>query len=406
MGYNLPISQILGLGEEVRVQNPKLQKTRGESPRWYIRPYVDRLSETGERTSQQERIYLGSCEEMAKRPAITEKNRVMATINRSQYVVQAQINFGAFLDEYERDHVNDQHLAVSTQGKYRSHLKNHIRPAFEKMIMAEVTTREIDRFLKAKAKAGISSATRTDLRNILCGIFTQADKWGYWKEKNPALNSTVGRHRPVREQRKLTIQQTRKLLGGLVQEVRLICEAGLYCTLRISEVLGLRWKHIDFAKGLILVRERYYRGDSDEVKTARSNRDVVMGDLSNDLKAKYPGIGHEEEFVFSVPTHVGDWKTPGVCRDDRDINQHFLRPVAVDLGLYWVGFGFHAFRREAVTEHSQSMGSSQAQRMAGHAKADMTQHYTMADTAAQKKSVRALQKKVRGGKVVEMQKVG
>src|SRR5260370_28074952 len=101
-GYNPSIAQILGIREEVRIQNPTVQQTEGASPRWYIRPYVDRLSPTGERSAEQERIYLGSCKEVSKRDAIREKNRVMATINRSQYVVQAQINFGALLDEDEK----------------------------------------------------------------------------------------------------------------------------------------------------------------------------------------------------------------------------------------------------------------------------------------------------------------
>lgn len=401
--YNLSVAQLLGLGEEVRVQNPKIQTTAGASPRWYIRPYVDRLGPSGERHAEQERIYLGSCAEMKKREAIAEKNRIMATINRSQYVVQAQINFGAFLDEYEKKYVrSEQNLSASTQGKYLSHLKNHIRPAFGSMVMAQVTTREIDAFLTIKAKAGLSSATRTDLRNLLCGIFTRASKWGYWKEKNPALDAVVGRHRPVREQRKLTIAQTQKLLEALPLEVRLICEIALYCTLRVSEVLGLQWRHIDFAKGLILVRQRFYRGDLDVLKSQKAIRDVPMGDLAGDLAAKFPGVDRLNEFVFSVPTHVRE-KRPRQSRDDRDINQHFLRKAAVAQGIYWEGFGFHSFRREAVTEHGQNMNSQQVQNMAGHAKADMSQHYTLADRDVQERAVLLLQGKVRGN-VVEMRK--
>jgi len=33
--------------------------------------------------------------------------------------------------------------------------------------------------------------------------------------------------------------------------------------------------------------------------------------------------------------------------------QHFLRPAAEKLGLYHPGFGFHSFRREAVTALAQ-----------------------------------------------------
>ena len=91
-----------------------------------------------------------------------------------------------------------------------------------------------------------------------------------------------------------------------------------------------------------------------------------MGDLDVRLAGMYPGVGHEDEFVFSVRTHEGHYKTARAGPDDRAINQHFLRPAAKAKGVYYVGFGFHAFRREAVTAHAASIGGLQAQRMAGH----------------------------------------
>src|SRR5579862_2004647 len=96
------------------------------------------------------------------------------------------------------------------------------------------------------------------------------------------------------------------------------------------------------------------------------------------------------------------WRRKTCSRSNRDPNQHFLRPAAIALGIYRQGFGFHAFRREAVTEHGRTMGSLQTQRMAGHATADMTQHYTLADFEAQERSVLALQARVRGEKVVSI----
>lgn len=375
----------------MRTQNPEIGVSKGG--RYVIRPYVDRLV-NGEITRVQERIYLKAT---SKRDAIREKNEIMATINHSKYVVQSQINFGEFLDHYLAEYVEKpENLASSTRLKYICQIKNHIRPAFANLQIALVTTKRMDAWLGDKARAGLSWATRMDLRNLMCGIFTQARKWGYWQELNPAMDVTVGRERATREHVKLTIQETRALLDELPDDVRRICEVALYCTLRISEVLGLTWKHIDLKAGVIHVRQRWYRGDLDVVKTRKARRDVAMGSLAADLAKMYPGEEKEEEFVFSVRTHLGVWKTPAVCRDDRDINQHFLRPAAVKLGIYRLGFGFHAFRREAVTEHGRVIGIAQAQRMAGHSKADMTQEYTLSDLKAQKRSVKVLQKKVRG----------
>ena len=105
--------------------------------------------------------------------------------------------------------------------------------------------RLVERSGKQKLIAGLSWNTRTDLRNILSGIFTKAIEWGVWKGENPVADVSVGRKKTACPHRKLTIDDTRKLLDALPGDVRLICEVALYCALRISEVLGVQWKHID-----------------------------------------------------------------------------------------------------------------------------------------------------------------
>jgi len=385
------IARLLGVGMAARTQNPSLRKTGTENPQWYIRPYVDKLQPDGSLKGLQERVYLGSCAEMTKRQARTEASRAMARINNRTAVVQAQIPFGEFLNEYTRSFIlKPDNLSVSTQGRYLSFIKNHVRPAFGELLMAEVTTRRIDEWLIAKANAKMAWASRASLRNFLCGVFTQATKWGCWRERNPAMDVYVGKQRGVREKRKLTDGQTRALLAALPGDVRLICMVALFCTLRISEVLGLQWKHIDWERGVLMVRQRFYRGDLDVPKTRKAKRDVPLGELIKNLRAVWPGPGHDDDFVFSVKT------VRGVCRDDRDINHYFLRKQAKALGIYWIGFGFHAFRREAITAISAAAGVGQAMNAAGHSKSDMSQEYTLVDLSAQERAIRAFQMRILG----------
>jgi integrase len=294
---------------------------------------------------------------------------------------------GRFLDEYQSLHVD--RLASSTREKYRNHLKNHIRPAFEKLMLCDMQPLLVQRWLDAKGedapdKPGLSWATRTDLRNILSSVFTKAIEWGRWKDGNPIERVHAGRKRAVREQRKLTDEQTRRLLAALPEDVRLACCVGLFCTLRVSEILGLQEKHLDFERGLILVRQRFYRGDIDEPKNP----------LSADLRATCKG--EPERFVFQIHTEPEWGRKSSLCRDDRDINQHFIRKAAKALGFYWQGFGWHALRREAVTAMNSALGVSQAMRMAGHSTADMSLAYTLSDRTAQDEAVRARQETILG----------
>jgi hypothetical protein len=102
---NRSIALLLGIGNEMRTQNPKVHETAGANPRWYIRPYVDRLKPDGSMDRVRERVYLGSCADLTKRQARTEATRAMSTLNDRKYVIQAQIPFGEFLDEYTRNFV-------------------------------------------------------------------------------------------------------------------------------------------------------------------------------------------------------------------------------------------------------------------------------------------------------------
>ena len=77
----------------VRVQDPEILVTKGKHPQYSIRPFIDTFDQFGEPAKKQMRIYLGRVSEVTKRDAIKKKNEVMAKINRSQIVLQAQIPF-------------------------------------------------------------------------------------------------------------------------------------------------------------------------------------------------------------------------------------------------------------------------------------------------------------------------
>lgn len=378
-----------------RYQNPTILQSKGDKPIWYIRPWIDVMN-AGKLGRGKKRIVLGPVAEMGKREAIAKKNAIMATINRSDYVLQSQINFADFVDHYLRGHVKrDGILAASTREKYLNHIKNHILPAFEKLMMCQINTQLIESWLDDRKKAGLSHSTRMDLRNILSGIFKKAADWGHWQDRNPVEAVSLGRA-PEREQaKKLSADEQRALLAALPEDVCLIVETALSCALRISEILGVRERDLDFDRNMILIRRRFWRGDIDVPKNSKP-RDVAMGDLTPRIKRMLSG--NPDAFVFRVETKPLWGRKRAICRDDRAIHQHFLRPAAELLGLYRKGFGFHSFRREAITELSATGGVSMAMRVAGHSTADMSLHYTLADDEAQNAAVRKGQER-RHGKV-------
>lgn len=249
------------LPADVKLQNAKLERTHtsdDSTSRWFVRPYVP-VYRDGKLMQVKQRIYLGQVSLVPEREAQRARRVVLDKINRRQIEPQARQLFGDFLDSYVEGHVSK--LAVSTQRKYACHINKHIRPAFGAMRMCDINTQLLDRWLAGKERDGLSWRTRLDLRNIVSGAFTCAERWGYSETRNPAKWAKVGRRRVLREQRKMS-----------------------------------KWRHIDFERGVVCVRQRYYRGDLDVAKTERASRDVPLGTLADELRKRYPGEpGHEND---------------------------------------------------------------------------------------------------------------
>lgn len=396
---------------KARFQDPKLQQNGNGS--WYIRPWVDAVTITGGPKRVKRQIVLGPST-MGKREAIAKKNQVMATINNSRYVVQSQVKFGDFLDNYIKSYLDRPGVLKSTtQAAYMSHIRVHIRPTWGELQMSEITTRRLDEWMAALTKAGLSYNARHDLLTMMSGIFTKAEDWGVWDQRNPCKGVTVGRNLPVREKRMLTDQQIRLLLAALPEDVRLMAEIALFCTLRVSEIMGLQWKHIDFEQGCIHVRQRMSNdGELAEPKTLKALRDPQMGHLAERLKAfKYAGVAgnaapgtasvsgtttrqHQipgpDDFVFRFPSRSGGWL------GSNDLVKKYLKPAAKAIGIDYDGFAWHSLRRQAVTNYNSSLGVTQAMNLAGHSTVAMSSLYTLSDAQAANAAVRAFQQRIAG----------
>lgn len=99
--------------------------------------------------------------------------------------------------------------------------------------------------------------------------------------------------------------------------------------------------------------------------------------------------------MFEIKTHPGT-KREGTCRDDRDLLQHFLRPAAKKMGVYYQGFGFRALRREAITEIGSVAGMGEAMKAGGHTHLDTTMLYTPQDRTRLENTIKNCQEPILG----------
>ena len=394
MNCNLNLGMIREiLGEEDfmsrrRYQDPKIE-TRDDvqRPYYFVRVAIPKMTANG-LTMKRVRHPLGFVDETTKKEAKARRGEVLDTINNGRAIVESQIRFRDIAKKFVDVRVPQ--LGAATQSKYALQIENHILPAFGNMKMCDIDKPAIEAWLtekaqptvvKGKQKEGLGWWSRVDLKGIMSGIFSAAKDWKLWSGDNPCHGVRIGKKSLVREKRILTAEKLRELLAALPDHVRLMVVIAFATGLRISEILGLKWQDINFESATLTVARRWHRGDVDVPKSEESKRTRQLGPLVEEFKRKYPGPHSSNKYIFA--------EYEGLPPDDRDINREILRPIAKRLGIYFNGFGFHTFRRQNISWRQTVGGSTplEAQKMAGHAKVDMTMLYTITEAEREKEQV-------------------
>lgn len=372
-------------------QLPNVLRQDGPRPYWYVRYRVRVLIGKNQTRRVEKWHRLGYCDEIGKRQAERLRDDVLRDVNREVYTIQSHIRFEDFVEIYTKRHT----VNLEPGGRKRdvSLLRNHIVPAFRSMKLCDLGTEEVQAFLNDMQSKGLSWWTRKGSRAVISSIFTKADDWGYWDGRNPTRRTTLGRKKMKRERRILTDEQFDLLLKDLPDEVRLMIETAVSTGMRVSELLGLKWRWVDLERGWIRVEERYYRGDTGEPKTEKSRRVLPLGYLVEDYKAlKAATSASGDRLVF---------EDDGRPLDDRGLLRNVIRPAAKRLGFYFEGFGWHSFRRQNITG-MQEVGATtfEAMAQAGHSRASMTEEYTVVGFARREQAVRRLQERLHLGQPV------
>jgi integrase len=132
--------------------------------------------------------------------------------------------------------------------------------------------------------------------------------------------------------------------------------------LRISELIGLKWKWIDLDRKVMLVRERNYRGHQGRLKSKRSRRDLPIPGVAERYRFLKPADAQPDDFVV---------QKDGQPLDERALLRCELKPVLEQLKLDFPGFGWHTFRRTHLTVFSEEGGTAfETRDHAGHTKVE------------------------------------
>ena len=161
-----------------------------------------------------------------------------------------------YFNEYVPTRMDAGRLAPSTVRKYRTLAERYIRPAMGKKRVADVTIRDVERMAKKIA----SDVQRNRTVVFVSRLFNLFEAW-QWRPQHTNPARGVEKAREEARDRVLAPSEMAALAAALEAEadrypgpvaaVRFAAVTGL----RIGEVLGIRWEHVEFETGRLILPE-------------------------------------------------------------------------------------------------------------------------------------------------------
>lgn len=248
--------------------------------------------------------------------------------------------------------------ALSTQDSYTEYAKNWILPRWGEVLLAQIKTVEVERWLRS---TDVADGTKAKIKCVMSALFSHAVRWelcgqnpissgipvGTGGKRGPSTGVRVSAKRR-KSPLKLTAQQVAEALTTLGSRDRLLVfmDAGL--GVRRGELAALRWQDCDFEQQVFDIHHSYYwrrGGHLVDTKSEASAQPLPMHPAIKDglLEWRSMSVYHEaKDFVFSSDRLKG--RKP---LDLAAVLKKKIQPTFAKLGI--AGVGWHTFRHTVGT---------------------------------------------------------
>jgi len=196
---------------------------------------------------------------------------------------------------------------LPTRLAYDSWMRNHVLPRWGKTAITDLQPRPVELWLKGRA---LSPKSQVHIRNLMSQLYDYAQWAGITPatERNPISLVKIQHATKRRKPRSLTVEEFQKVLSHLKEPLRSMTIVAVSLGLRASELLGLKWKHVDWLNSRLSVEQRIYRQQVDDTKTRESsgklNLDASVLQVLKDWRQVTQFRG-EEDWMWASPTQLG-----------------------------------------------------------------------------------------------------
>ena len=299
-------------------------------------------------------------------------------VARGEFFEASQTPFEEFAREWvERYQGKGRGFRDSTRSNYRRALERFAYPQLGRLKLAEITPRDISNyvaFLCDEKNTGtrLSDSSVRNAVNPVRACLATAVKEGLIRH-SPATNVTLP-HRPDPDKddhdevRPFTREQLAAFFRICPDQHATMFKLMAATGMRVSEVFGLQWKHmqLDGSSPHVKVRRAYVRGRFDQPKSRHGRRDIPLSSaLVSELRARRAGADQaaENDLVFS--------SLSGTPLSDGNLRRRTLKPLVEEVGAGWASF--HTFRHTCASLlFKRGANAKQVQRWLGHHSAAFT----------------------------------
>ncbi len=334
-----------------RYQDPK---PRREGKWWYVliwKEVIDKIAGT-KRKRKREKLAPATMPEREVRKIAAE---LLRPLNQGLLTIGSATRLLDYVEDVYRETVLKA-MAKSTQGRYNSVLKVYLQPTFGQLCLRDITPRVVQQYFSGMADSKLSHESKDKIRDVLSSVLGSAVKYEYLV-KNPVEGVKLP---PAKAGKRVKPYLTPEMFEALVVLVRepyaTMLFVAIYTGLRVSELIGLRWRNV--RADSINIEERCCRGDWGAPKSEASNATIAVNSevidrlhrlRSMTVKVKagravrwYPAVKSDgpEDLVFQSVVK-------GVPMRDNAILVRHIKPAAEKLGIGWVNW--QVLRRSYAT---------------------------------------------------------
>jgi integron integrase len=294
-----------------------------------------------------------------------------------------------------RDKIRLKHYSLKTERSYIGWIKRYII-FHNKRHPVEMGKKEIEAFLSwLAAEQGVSPTTQNQAFSALLFLYREVLDIDMSEWNIQALRAKERKHIPVVHTR----EEVRRVIDNLDGIYQLIVKVMYGCGLRMSEVLNLRTKDIDFGFDTVYIWESKSPKDrtlplpvsvKDELKIqiekvkAIHRQDIERGygsvDLPHRLAKKYPSAPYETKWQYLFPMRkVSKDPRSGIIRRHHILEATLGRNIkkAVKKAGIDKKISSHIFRHSYATHLLQNgVDLRTIQELLGHKSVETTMIYT------------------------------